>query len=103
MIDLDAVPGPVVDAGADAPPDVSAPPFDAGSDASAECNVAADCDAGPFGSGCVTPQCNAGRCTFDLCPTGDACQIARCDLDAGACSAPAALTFGAGQLAISTN
>ena len=104
MIDLDAVPGPVVDAGFDAPPDVGPPPVDdAGSDAGVACTVAADCDTGPFGGGCLTPQCNAGRCTYDLCPTGDACQIARCDLDAGACSAPSALAFGAGQLAISTN
>lgn len=103
MIDLDAVPGPLVDAGVDDPPDVVAPALDAGSDATTECNVAADCDAGPFGGGCITPQCNAGRCAYDLCPTGDSCQIARCDLDAGACTAPSALAFGAGELAISTN
>lgn len=105
MIDLDA-PLPASMSAADSGADVAVVvPVDAGSDADAgdvECVTATDCNAGSFGAGCLTPRCVAGRCAFDLCPTGNACQIATCNLDAGACEAPSAVTFAAGDFAIST-
>lgn len=102
MIDLDP-PLPVArDSGAAV---AVVEPVDAGADAGAlvECATASDCNAGSFGAGCLTPRCAAGRCAFDLCATGNVCQTATCNLDAGACDAPTAVAFSAGDFAISTS
>ena len=104
MIDLDAPlpPGAATDSGADV---AAVAPVDAGADTGpgVECTTAADCNAGAFGAGCLTPRCAAGRCAFDLCPTSNVCQSATCNLDAGSCEAPTSVAFAAGDFAISTS
>lgn len=98
---VDAGGGPPSTAGDATPPD----PVDAGApDAGpAACVTAADCDRGAIAPGCLVPTCDEGRCAYALCPTGDACSAAACDLDAGACAAPAPVGFAGAPRTLSTN